>query len=167
MVDTVYNHNYYDRFSFISHHWPLTSLLWNVFWGWVDITVERETIQTMLTDFWRWFEDKGFPKGHNVLYKKIIFVNVWHLLNLEPEETNKRSRLNYMTPYLICLQCCGEASYLLSVSSCSVPNDKSSVQHKVDTWSRTHRQTLGQMLPRRHNWEEERVDWKRVNNKGN
>lgn len=33
---------------------------------------------------------------------------------------------------------------MLSVSSCSIPNDKNPVQHNLDTWSPTHRHTLGQ-----------------------
>lgn len=33
---------------------------------------------------------------------------------------------------------------MLSVSSCSILNDKNPAQHNPDTWSPTHRHTLGQ-----------------------
>lgn len=88
----------------------------------------------------------NFLKGPKTdgLIKRSFSSMCDHLFKLEPEATHKRSVLSNMTMFLICLQSCGEVSYLLSASSCSVPNDKNPVQHGPDTWSPTHRHTLGQ-----------------------
>lgn len=61
-----------------------------------------------------------------------------HLFQLELRVTQERSWQHNVTAFLICLQTCREASYLLSAGSCSIQNYKHPAQHSLHTWSPTH-----------------------------
>lgn len=97
-----------------------------------------------------------------------------HLFQLALRVTQERSWQHNMTLFLICLQTCRVASYLLSASSCSIQNP---AQHSPHTWSPTHpltqlpthKHTAGcgdQMLLRQGNWEEELMDKKERTRRG-